>query len=76
MAVVVGTHLPIQVNLRDEGLILGQENPLEKGTATHASIFAQNPMDRGVWWAMVRRVAESDTTEGTWHARALDKTDE
>ena len=29
---------------------LGQEDPLEKGMATHASILAlENPMDRGAW---------------------------
>ena len=45
---------------RDEGLLvyggdaeirvefLGQEDPLEKGMATHSSIFA-----RGAWWATV-----------------------
>ena len=27
-------------DLRDTDLILGQEDPLEKGTATHASILA------------------------------------
>ena len=25
----------------------------------------ENPMDRGAWWATVRSVAESDTTEAT-----------
>ena len=29
---------------------LGQEDPLEKGMATHASILAlENPTDRGAW---------------------------
>ena len=27
----------------------------------------ENPMDRGAWWAMVYRVAKSDTTEVTLH---------
>ena len=31
----------------------------------------ENPMDRGAWWATVHRVAESDTTEATEHARTL-----
>ena len=44
---------------------LGREVPLEKGTATHSSIFAWRiPMDRGVWWASNHRVTkESDTNE-------------
>ena len=25
----------------------------------------ENPMDRGAWWAMVHRVAESTTTDAT-----------
>ena len=34
--------------------------------ATHPSILAWRiPMDRGVWQAIVHRVAESDTTEVT-----------
>ena len=32
-------------------LALGQEDPLEKGMATHSSIPARRiPMDRGAWW--------------------------
>ena len=28
----------------------------------------ENPMDRGVWWATVHKIAkESDTAEGAWH---------
>ena len=38
----------------------------EKEMATQSSILAwRTPMDRGAWWATVRRVVkESDTTEG------------
>ena len=39
---------------------VGQEDPLEKGMATHSSILA---MDRGAWWATVHGVTKSDTTE-------------
>ena len=32
--------------------------------AIHSSILAwKNPMDRGAWWVIVHRVAESDTSE-------------
>ena len=43
---------------------LGQEDPLEKKMATHASILAlENPMDRGAWRATVHGVTkELDTT--------------
>ena len=38
---------------------LGQEDPLEKEMAIQSSILAwKNPMDRGVWQAIVRRVAK------------------
>ena len=41
---------------------LGQEDPLEKGMATHSSIlYLGNLMDREVWWAVVHRVAKSQT---------------
>ena len=34
---------------------LGQEDPLEKGMATHFSILAlENSMDRGAWGVAVR----------------------
>ena len=36
---------------------LGQEDPLEKGMATHS----RNPMDRGAWRATVYSVAKSQT---------------
>ena len=43
---------------------LGWEDPLEEGMATHSSILAWRiPKDRGVLWATVYRVAESDMTE-------------
>ena len=45
---------------------LGWEDALEKGMATHCSILAWRiPMDRGAWWAVVHRIAKSDTTEAT-----------
>ena len=31
----------------------------------------ENPMNRGVWWATVHGVAESDTTEATEPSRKL-----
>ena len=41
---------------------LGQEEPLEKGMATHSSILAWRiPMDRGAWGATVHGVAKNWT---------------
>ena len=40
---------------------LGQDNPLQKGMATHSSILLENPMDRGAWWATVYGVTKSQT---------------
>ena len=37
---------------------LGQEDPLENKMATHSNILAENPMDRGTWWATVHRVTK------------------
>ena len=39
----------------------GWEDPLEKEMATHSSIL-ENPMDRGVWRAMVNVVSEDQTS--------------
>ena len=38
-------------------IVLNQENPLEKGMATHPSISAWRILPRGAWWALVRGVA-------------------
>ena len=41
---------------------LGQEDPLEKGMATHFSILAwKNSMGRGAWQATVHGVAKNQT---------------
>ena len=59
-------NLPaIAGDVRDAGSIprLGRFS-LEKGMATHSSIqysCLENPMDRGTWWATVRRVTKSET---------------
>ena len=43
---------------------LGQENPLEKGIATHSSVLAWRiPMDRGAWWATVYEGFTKSQTE-------------
>ena len=39
---------------------MGQEDPLEKGMATHASILALK-IHRGAWQATVHGVAKSQT---------------
>ena len=49
-------------NSVDLSLILGLEDPLEEGMATHSSILAwRTPMDRGAWWVTVQSVAKSQT---------------
>ena len=45
---------------------LNWEDLLKKGMATHSSILAWRiPLGGGAWWATVRSVSESDTTEET-----------
>ena len=42
-------------NMGDLASVLGWEDPLEEGMATHSSILAwKTPMDRGAWWATVQ----------------------
>ena len=54
--------LAMQEPLETRVQSLGQEDPLEKGKATHSSILAWRiRMDRGAWRATVHRVAKSQT---------------
>ena len=46
----------------DPGLILGQEDPLEKEMATHSSTLAWKIPWTVAWWAAVHAATESDTT--------------
>ena len=51
---------------------LGQEDPLEKGMATHSSILSclENPMVRAAWWATVCGAAKSQTQLSDFHFQA------
>ena len=41
---------------------IGQEDPLEKGMATHSKHpFLENSIDRGAWWATVHGITKSRT---------------
>jgi len=53
-------------DIRDVGLIpeLGKSPAGGHGNPLQYS-YLENPIDRGVWWATVHRVAESDMTEVT-----------
>ena len=42
---------------------MAQEDPLEKGMATHFSILAWRIPWTGAWWATIHGAAESDTTD-------------
>ena len=49
-------------NVGDLGSILGWEDSLEEGMATHFNILAWRiPMDKGAWWAIAHGVAKSQT---------------
>ena len=53
-------------DIRDTGSILGWEDPLEEGMATHSSLLAWKiHMDSRAWQATVHGIAESDMTEVT-----------
>ena len=62
VARVVKTPSPSAGDLRDSGLIpgLGRSPGEGHGNPLEYSCL-ENPMDRGVWWAMVHRVAKSQT---------------
>ena len=64
-------------NSRDTGLISGSgRSPGVGNSIPFQYSYPENSMSKGVWWATVKRVTESDTTEqlGThsrqWEARA------
>ena len=40
---------------------LGWENPLKEGMTAHSSILIEEYMGREAWWALVHRVAKSQT---------------
>ena len=56
-------NLPAMQGLQEMPVqLLGREDPLEKGMATHSSILAWRiPWTRGAWWVTVHRVAKSQT---------------
>ena len=50
------------VNARDSGFIAGLGRPPGEGNGNPLQYSClENPMDRGAWWAMVHRVAKSQT---------------
>ena len=54
--------LPVQETQQIWVQSLGQEDPLEKGRATHSKYpCLDSPMDRGAWWATVHRVTKGGT---------------
>ena len=40
---------------------LGLEDLLEKGMATHSTLFGENPIDRGLWLVSTHGVTKSQT---------------
>ena len=56
-------------DIRDAGLIpgLGRSPGGGNGSPLQYS-YLENPMEKGVWWATVHSVAESDTDEATDYA--------
>ena len=62
MVLVVKNPTANAGNIRDMGWILGQEDPLEEGMATHSSILAWRiPWTHVAWWATVHRVTKNRT---------------
>ena len=68
--VLVVKNLPANAEgLRDLGSVprLGR-SPGERQSNPLQFSCLENPMDRGVWWATVHKIAkESDTAGGAWH---------
>ena len=59
-------------NLRDMALIPGSGRALGGGNGNPLQYSCQeNPMDKGTWRTTVRRIAESDMIEATWHTQFI-----
>ena len=61
---LVVKNLPANAGyVRNVGLILGREDPLEESMATHPLQYSclENPMDRGAWGATVHGATKSWT---------------
>ena len=57
-------------DVRDVGTVPGPGRSSGGGNGSPLQYSClENPTDRGAWWAIAHGVAESDTTEATWHAR-------
>ena len=55
-------------DLKDSSLIPGLvRSPVGRHGNPLQYSCLENLKDRGTWWAIVRRVAESSMTEVTWH---------
>ena len=66
VAIVVSNQPADAGDIRDLGSIPGSVRSPGGGHGYPLQYSClQNPMDRGVWWATVHGVAESDTTEVT-----------
>ena len=53
-------------DIRDLGLISGSGRSLGEGNGNPLQYSClENPMDRGGWWVIVRKIAELDTTKKT-----------
>ena len=64
--VLVIKNPPANADVREVGSILGSGRSPGGGHGNPLQYAClENPMNRGVWWSIVHRVKESDTTEGT-----------
>ena len=62
MALVVENPPASSGDVGDSGSILGWEDPLEEGMATHSGFLAWRiPTDGGAWWATVHVDVKSQT---------------
>ena len=66
-AVLVVKNPPANArDIRDLGLISGSGRSLGEGNGNPLQYSClENPMDRGGWWVIVRKIAELDTTKKT-----------